>query len=205
MTTKTNTSMNNCKDGKSLFCMENVGRGSPRINIAMAGDFKPQLQRAFASFGCNIWLPEYDKLYEWLKGNEGKGLLMYGHCGRGKSVFGELILPVLIREYTLRTIGEAKYLHICSYRDLNDKLATLKNCMMLYIDDLGQEEFAKVYGNTIHAFADIVDEAEKKGHLLILSTNLSLDQLQDKYGDRVISRLKALTKTVLFEGNDLRK
>lgn len=204
--TQTNIHQERSQGGSSLFCRENVGKGEPeRIHIQMTGDVRTGLQKAFMQGGCDKWLREYEELAEWLKDNKGKGLLMYGNCGRGKTVFGGHILPATIYNYFRNKTGIGKYLTCVSYRDLNEKLATLKNCKLLYIDDLGQEEFAKIYGNTIHAFADLVDNAEKKGNLLIISTNLSLDQLHEKYGDRVISRLKALTKTVLFNGEDLRK
>lgn len=32
------------------------------------------------------WLPEYEKVAGWLAGNRGKGLFLYGNCGRGKSL-----------------------------------------------------------------------------------------------------------------------
>ena len=44
----------------------------------------------------------------------------------------------------------------------------------------------------------------KKGKLLILTTNLSIDELREKYGERTVDRLRAITKTVLFTGESLR-
>ena len=54
------------------------------------------------------------------------------------------------------------------------------------------------------AFAEIVDQAEKKGKLLIISTNLNKDKLIEMYGERVFDRLCKLTKRILFTGKSMR-
>lgn len=61
------------------------------------------------------------------------------------------------------------------------------------------------YGEKRLSFAELVDEAEKKGKLLIISTNLSLSELQQKYGERTVDRLRAITTPVVFKGDSLRK
>ena len=47
-------------------------------------------------------------------------------------------------------------------------------------------------------------EAEKRGKLLMLTTNLSLEEISQKYGERTMDRLVAITRRVKFEGNSLR-
>ena len=61
------------------------------------------------------------------------------------------------------------------------------------------------YGNRNIRFPDIVDEAEKKGNLLIFSTNCSQEKMMEKYGDRTVDRLRAITKKIVFRGKSLRK
>lgn len=144
------------------------------------------------------WLPEYDEVVNWLRNNQGKGLLMYGNCGRGKTILGELIIPHVI------TYQHRKIVNRYSYRDLNTNLQSILTKKLIYIDDIGQETIGKSFGNEIHAFSDIVDVAEKEGKLLILTSNLRIDELRAKYGDRVMSRLRGMMKLVLFKGDDLR-
>lgn len=72
-------------------------------------------------------------------------------------------------------------------------------------DDIGTENLSVKYGEKRLSFAELADEAEKKGKLLILTTNLSIDELREKYGERTIDRLRAITRTVLFSGESLRK
>ena len=58
---------------------------------------------------------------------------------------------------------------------------------------------------SIVPFAELVDLAEEKGTLLILTTNLTVDELRVKYGERVVNRLKAITNIIYFKGSSLRK
>lgn len=74
-----------------------------------------------------------------------------------------------------------------------------------YIDDIGTEFLSVKYGEKRLSFAELVDEAEKKGKLLIVTTNLSLSELQQKYGERTLDRLRAITTPVVFKGDSLRK
>ena len=67
------------------------------------------------------------------------------------------------------------------------------------MDDIGTENLSVKYGEKRLAFAELTDEAEKKGKLLILTTNLSIDELREKYGERTVDRLRAITKTVLVD------
>ena len=43
------------------------------------------------------YLDEYDSVVKWMVNTDGKGLLMAGSCGRGKSVILNGVLPLLFR------------------------------------------------------------------------------------------------------------
>jgi len=72
------------------------------------------------------------------------------------------------------------------------------------IDDVGTEPNQKRYGVTHNYFAELVDLCERQEKLLICSTNLSREELTERYGLRTMDRLTALTKRVFFEGESLR-
>ena len=38
-----------------------------------------------------VWLPEYEKVASWLNDNGGRGLFLYGTCGRGKSILAGML------------------------------------------------------------------------------------------------------------------
>jgi len=145
------------------------------------------------------WLPEYDEVVRWLTDNNGRGLLCFGNCGRGKTLICGKILPLLLNHYC------GKVVNCYDAQQMNADLDAVKQKHIIYIDDIGTECLSVKYGEKRLAFAELTDEAEKKGKLLILTTNLSIDELREKYGERTVDRLKAITKTVLFSGISLRK
>lgn len=151
--------------------------------------------------GCNAEWNErnYRPIVDWMTDNKGKGLLMFGGCGLGKSVIGMYILPLLIKDV------HKKVVNIFSAQELNQNIDEILKLHIIYIDDIGTEDNLNSYGNKRMPFAELCDAAEKKGKLLILTTNLSIDELTERYGDRVVDRLIATTKAVPFTGDSLRK
>lgn len=144
------------------------------------------------------WLPEYLEIVNWLTNNQGRGLLCFGNCGRGKTLICGKILPLVLNHYCRKVV--------CCYdsQQMNAELDSVKQKHIIYVDDIGTENLSVKYGEKRLAFAELTDETEKKGKLLILTTNLSIDELREKYGERTVDRLRAITKTVLFTGESLR-
>ena len=157
------------------------------------------------------WLPCYDEVAQWLTDNQGRGLLCTGLCGLGKTLMCQNILPVIIRQ------NMKKIVITYTAQEMNDNIATVKRCHLVVIDDIGTEPAVKLdYGERKAPFFELCDEAEKRGHLLILTTNLRtthaigkggmpIPSIEDRYGDRVLSRLRGLVKVVEFKGKDMRQ
>lgn len=164
-------------------------------------DAKAILMRGLSYFaGDNAsWLPEYEEVADWLSDNKGRGLLCLGNCGRGKSLICGKIIPLLLHHY------HRKIVSCHDAQQLNANTDAVKQKHLIYIDDIGTEHLSVKYGEKRAALPELVDEAEKRGKLLILSTNLSAPELQEKYGVRTIDRLRAITKLVVFKGESLRK
>lgn len=141
----------------------------------------------------------YRPIVEWMTDNHGKGLLMLGSCGLGKSLIGMYILPLLINDV------HKKIVNIYNAQELNQKIDEILRLHIIYIDDIGTEDNLNSYGNKRVPFAELCDAAEKKGKLLILTSNLNADELTRRYGDRVVDRLVAITKVVPFVGKSLRR
>lgn len=144
------------------------------------------------------WLAEYDEVVHWLEDNHGRGLLCVGNCGRGKTMLCYRVIPILLNFYLKKSV--------CCYDavDINSQIDEMKNKGIVCVDDIGTESDYFVYGVRRQPFAELVDNAEKTGKLLLLTTNLTTDQLRDKYGIRVFDRLKRITKLVHFKGSSLR-
>ncbi len=145
------------------------------------------------------WLPEYEEVANWMSDNKGRGLLCFGNCGRGKTLICGKILPIVLNHYCRKVVS------CYDSQQMNAELDAVKQKHIIYVDDIGTENLSVKYGERRLAFAELADEAEKKGKLLILTTNLSIDELREKYGERTIDRLRAITRTVLFSGESLRK
>ena len=144
------------------------------------------------------WLPEYDAVANWLTNSQGKSLLLYGNCGRGKTIIARYVIPSLFYMNTNRLFKCVDAIYMAEH--INDIL----RYSLISIDDIGTEDFSNNYGSKRHAFAELVDSVEKEGKIVIATTNLSKAQLTEKYGDRTVDRIKGLFTCVLFKGDSLR-
>ena len=147
------------------------------------------------------WLPEYKHVAEWLSDNSGRGLLLVGNCGLGKSLLCRQVIPMIINYYY------RKIVHIFDATDLNKKSMTDKilSSHLTCIDDLGTENELNDFGNRRIVFCELADRAEKDGKMLLITTNLSEEELRQKYGERTIDRLHAITRKIVFRGDSLRR
>ena len=147
------------------------------------------------------WLPEYEHVTQWLSDNKGRGLLLVGNCGLGKSLLCRQVIPMIINYYY------QKIVHIFDATDLNKKSMTDKilSSHLTCIDDLGTENELNDFGNRRIVFCELADRAEKDGKMLLITTNLSEEELRQKYGERTIDRLHAITRKIVFRGDSLRR
>lgn len=144
------------------------------------------------------WMSAYDEVGNWLRENNGKGLFLYGGVGLGKSVLARIVIPAILLKY------HRKVVTVYDAQGMNDNLDEVLRKRIICIDDIGTEDIKNDYGNKRHALFEVLDSAEKHGKLVIVTTNFTLDELVAKYGDRVIDRIKALTKRVMFTGKSFR-
>lgn len=159
-------------------------------------------QRIFNGFkyfcGENAqWLPEYEEVASWLEDTEGRGLFMIGSNGRGKSVIATKILPWFFREQ-----GYGYAIYIAS--EINQYKNEVMYPKILCIDDVGVEDIANDYGEKINVFAKVMDEVERKKKMIIITSNLTKEQMEKKYSTRTIDRINGCCKVVAFNGESLR-
>ena len=136
---------------------------------------------------------------DWLNDNQGRGLFLYGNCGRGKTVLARYVIPAILLKY------DRKVVNCFDAQEMNTNLDEVLKKKIVCIDDIGTEEVSVSYGNKRLAFLEVVDAAEKHGKLLIITSNLNQEQLVQKYGDRTMDRIISTTKRVLFKGKSLRR
>lgn len=144
------------------------------------------------------WMPCYDEVANWLECNKGRGLLMIGGCGLGKTLLGMYAIPFLLRHECKKVVSSFNANKL--WKEIDDVL----NKHIIYIDDIGTESVANQYGNKRVPFAELCDAVEKEGKLLICSTNLTVEDLSNRYGERTIDRLRGTTKIIPFIGKSKR-
>lgn len=145
------------------------------------------------------WLPEYEDVADWLRDNGGRGLFLYGNCGRGKSLLCNYVLPAILLEHCRRVMN------VFDVQEMNRDINYVLTKRLIGIDDIGTEEVSVRYGERRLAFAEVMDAVEKQSKLVIVSTNLTQNEIKRRYGERTLDRIVATTKRVLFEGKSLRK
>lgn len=144
-------------------------------------------------------LPEYSQIISWLRDNKGKGLALIGANGRGKTIIGRYVIPILFQEHYGKHITRA------NAQDMNQRIDELLRKKFVSIDDIGTEDQRIVYGERRWTLPELVDNAEKNRNILILTSNLDADAIEKKYGLRTRERVRAVCKVVVFKGESLRK
>ncbi len=148
-----------------------------------------------------IWLPEYDQVADWMSNNQGKGLLLSGDCGRGKSNIVMFAMPLLFLHH-FRKIAEP--IHVQQLPDRLKQKSFMKRWSYT-VDEVGAEPETSDYGVKYFPFMNLINEAEINLKVCLFSTNLNSMQMLEKYDNRTLDRLIRLCRVVKFEGDSLRK
>ena len=141
--------------------------------------------------------------------NKIKNLLLCGKVGTGKSCVLSSTANYLLDKgfncmyFTAFNLNSLflKY-HTTDFKLRGEIMDSLINADLLIIDDLGTEPIMK--NVTIEYLTTLLNERMHKH--TIIATNLSELELQNKYGDRVFSRItnKDTTRLLYLDGDDLR-
>jgi len=137
-----------------------------------------------------------------LKLDLNKGLLIRGVSGLGKT-------------YLFRCIekNEIRPIDIVSMIDITENVKEegsydLQYQNTLYLDDVGTEEpTVNHYGTKINWFKNFIEMyylKNKPFNRLVISTNNNFDEIQNKYGFRVRSRVKDMFNIIDVHGKDMR-
>lgn len=155
----------------------------------------------------------YKRLQLWVKNERRKkiSLILQGNTGTGKTFLLQCLASELINQnkhvvYTTAfeinndllkyhtTFNEEKMKYIDKYLQ----------CDALVIDDLGTEP---IYKNvTIEYLYLILNQRMIERKMTLISTNLGLEDIRDRYGERIFSRIVNKEQNIMFElkNEDLR-
>lgn len=137
-----------------------------------------------------------------LIGGSGTGKTFLASCFAGESeAVGRTV--VFITAFTFLNL--ALSYHTSFDRGRADTLAPLLDCDVLIIDDLGTESMLK--NVTAEYLYLVVNQRQLRGLTTVITSNLSIDGIAVRYGERIASRLfdRRLCYTAEFDFADIRK
>ena len=170
-----------------------------RFRLGTKEELKDMFVKAFNHYDRTIdtykHLPAYDEIIDWLVDTKGRGLMLMGECGLGKSTILNYVIPAIFRTKTNKSLKSI------SAKDLGviEKSITT----FIIIDDLGTESIKNDYGTKIDAVADAISYAEDSSKTLLITTNLSGKSLKERYDERTLDRLRKC-KVVVIKGESFR-
>ncbi|MCR5502381.1 MAG: ATP-binding protein [Lachnospiraceae bacterium] len=140
-----------------------------------------------------------------------ENLLFYGNVGTGKSFLSACIAKELLdRGFSVIYFSAEELFRLLSdimfRRDTETSLADTRSelyeCDLIIIDDLGTELTNSAVA--LHLFS-LLNERYLMRKSVIISTNMSLEELQQRYADRIFSRLIERYRFLKLTGPDIRR
>jgi len=139
----------------------------------------------------------------------GENLLLFGGAGLGKTHLSIAVgNEILAKGYDVYYSSADELLTKLERERYNrsnaniDVYETANNCDLLIIDDLGTE-FLNNFGRA--AIFNILNSRILKNKSTIINTNLSIQEIAERYTPRVSSRFIGNYTSLLFDGKDIRQ
>ena len=149
---------------------------------------------------CEEWSDSYPKTAY-------HNLLLTGKSGLGKTFLLHAIAERLIeRNVNVLIISAYKMLEIVrkAYFSNEETADEITGTEVLMIDDLGSEPLMQ--NVTVEQLFNLLNERQNRGLSTIISTNLTMDEIKNRYTERIASRLRERKywKVITLEGKDIR-
>ncbi|MBZ9629768.1 ATPase [Salegentibacter sp. LM13S] len=152
---------------------------------------------------CNYIIADQEQC-EKLKLDPRKGLLLSGPVGCGKTSFIKLLRYLVPHQKSYQVIPSRNV--VFSFNHLGYKtIEDYGNTSYLCFDDLGVEPMGRYYGHDCNVIGEIL---LSRYELLLnhkvrthATTNLIAEELEQRYGNRVRSRMRQLFNLVAFAEN----
>lgn len=161
-----------------------------------------------------------EKSSQWLAQKDGRvGLLLYGTVGTGKTTMLNAICRVINTfakpEYGEVTIDDDRSVAvkvirakdvIAAWQENKIRFSQMCRCELLAIDEFGVEAIdVNTYGNTNEPIIDLLSTRYDKQKCTLISSNLDIETIGDRYGARLQDRFVEMFKTIAFTGKSYRK
>ena len=151
---------------------------------------------------CKEFVDEYGQNY--------RNLVFCGTVGTGKSFLACCIANEFLEKSrsVLYMSSSQLFDTIAQHQFGNDREGKLEfskelyECDLLIIDDLGTELTNSFVASSLFT---ILSERHNHNHPTIITTNLSLVEIRDRYSDRILSRVTGNYDFILLSGPDVRQ
>ena len=142
---------------------------------------------------------------------EHTNLLLYGNTGVGKTFLTNCIARELLeRSHTVVYLTSLKLFDILetykfnrelSHAEKNASVSYILDSDLLIIDDLGTELNNRFTSSQLY---HCIDARLNNRRATVISTNLSFDDLRERYSERIFSRLTSNYNLLKLTGDDIR-
>lgn len=136
----------------------------------------------------------------WLFSSKQRGLLLMGSMGNGKST----MLQIINRMFKgTSTYGDAQDI----FEQFKKSQGTMRywDEPLLLIDDLGVEPArCLVYGEEYYPLSRLLLHRYDKQLTTIIATNLEIDGIRVRYGDRIVDRMNETYNVIPYEHGSYR-
>lgn len=129
-------------------------------------------------------------------------LLLYGTVGCGKSFLSGCVAKELMdKGASVVYFSASQFFNTLHANNLYNTAEELYNNDLVIIDDLGAELTNSFVTTSLFSF---LNERILRGKATIISTNLNLAELKERYSDRIASRIIQNFKLLKLSGPDIR-
>lgn len=152
---------------------------------------------------CKDYIDTFDSTYS--------NLLLYGNAGVGKTFLANCIAKELLdRSHTVIYLTAFQLFDILEKNkfnkdqeksEANEQFEYILDCDLLIIDDLGTELNNSFVTSQLYL---CINERHLRKKSTIISTNLSWDNLNTNYSERIFSRLASNYRLLKIVGDDIR-
>lgn len=128
------------------------------------------------------------------------GLLLMGTVGTGKTTIAHALRCAWVHYLTVARVYSCDWIasQVEADKSWTREIAGEKGLVIL--DDLGTEK--RVYGEEV--LPQIIYARYARGQYTVITTNLTLEQIRSRYGERIADRLRTYSRIVM-NYNSLRK
>jgi len=158
----------------------------------------------YAHQAIKRWLDEFHR-------RKSPWLLLFGPPGTGKTRIQCALCINLIKKHPIAPLywstsdlvhQSQRYMEASRDDDMEDPVDMAKRCDLLAYDDLGAEYETKW---SVDVVAEVLDSRYLNGLPTLISTNLSMDHIADRYGVRTADRIQEMAQILTLDGPSRRE